>query len=492
MAALVEMAAGAPNTAEKLRARLRAELGESEVVPPEILIALAEERRAQVARDVEMIAEKLATLDESAKLGEFIQRCRDEARQELLPPVRFSPRPNALLEMTYSDKTAEILDLARQLVGIASVTVGGEERPAEIRRAATLIFDYLHNHGLGVRFYDGKYPAILSGFPARMRAPVMLSGHFDVVAPEPDDSQFEPRVEGDYLWGRGSADMKTVVATYLVWMKDTFRHGPPYPPVNLLLVGNEENGEAEPIGTPHALRILAEENGGYAPRLLIAGERTGERGDELWGEICTQNRGILRLEIAARGQRGHSGVSAARVGLAERLLAARVELKAMLEQRMTLNNPDGWQSQVSYPFIQIGRPGVYNLTPDLGLLGVEIRPIPQDDILALSAELRGWCEREDLELNISVMENGIACSHENPYLLSLMAAVRSASGQEPRLGRKLPATSARFAPNGQGVVWGQSGLAPHAKDERHYIPSILPYYRALQEFGSASSVERGM
>jgi len=31
----------------------------------------------------------------------------------------------------------------------------------------------------------------------------------------------------------------------------------------------------------------------------------------------------------------------------------------------------------------------------------------------------------------------------------------------------------------QAVVWGQSRLGPHAKDERHFIPGIEPYYRAL-------------
>ena len=49
------------------------------------------------------------------------------------------------------------------------------------------------------------------------------------------------------------------------------------------------------------------------------------------------------------------------------------------------------------------------------------------------------------------------------------------------MGRKLPGTSARFAPGGQAVVWGQSGIGPHAKDERHYIPSIEPYYNSLNE-----------
>jgi hypothetical protein len=88
-----------------------------------------------------------------------------------------------------------------------------------------------------------------------------------------------------------------------------------------------------------------------------------------------------------------------------------------------------------------------------------------------------------LELSVSVQENGIACDPENSYLTALIQAVKQASGNEPPIGRKLPGTSARFAPAGQGVVWGQSGLAPHARDERHYIPSILPYYRALDEYG---------
>jgi hypothetical protein len=61
----------------------------------------------------------------------------------------------------------------------------------------------------------------------------------------------------------------------------------------------------------------------------------------------------------------------------------------------------------------------------------------------------------------------------------LIEAVRRASGEEPKIGRKLPGTSARFAPGGLGVVWGQSGIGPHARDERHYIPSIEPYFNSL-------------
>ena len=487
LASLVGMAAGAPNASEKLRLRLQQELGGSDEVPLEVLQMLAAEHEARLMREIEIVAETFSTFGkDSAKLSLLLQRARDDVRHDLQAPVRFRPRPEAVLEIAYPDKTSEIVDLAQQLIRIPSVTACPEERLDEVHRAATFIFDYLRNQGLEVRYFNGgKYPAILAGFPDLLEAPVMLSGHFDVVAPDPDDSQFETRLEGDYLWGRGAADMKTVVATNLVWMKDTLRLGKispaGYPPINMLLVGNEENGEGEPMGTPHVLAKLQEESG-YQPGLLIAGERTGEKGSELWGEICTQNRGVMRFDIIARGQRGHSGVAGSSTSLADRIYQAYADLSRLLQSRLTLQSPDNWKSQLSFPFIQVGTPGIYNVTAAEAVMGVEVRPIPQDDLATLHEELQAYCIEHGLELQISVMENGIACAPDNPYLGELVQAVQQASGLVPVLGRKLPGTSARFAPAGQGVVWGQTGIGPHAANERHYIPSILPYYQALQGY----------
>ncbi len=346
-----------------------------------------------------------------------------------------------------------------------------------------------------MKYFDGKYPAIYATFPnASSPTPILLTGHFDVVEPEPDDSQFNPRIEGDYLHGRGAADMKTVVATYLVWMKDMMKgRGVPsgtgkepslnmaerpygFPNIALMLVGNEENGEAEAWGTPHVLKEL-----NLTPSLFIAGERTGEKGNELFGEICVENRGVMRFDVIARGAKAHSGV-AGTGDLSEKLIAARSALNDIFAQHLTLKAADGWQSQAKFPFISVGTPGVYNVTAGEGVLGVEIRPIPQDDVNALKAAVEAYCSENGLEVSFSVMENGVACDPNNPALKALIEAVKQAAGGvEARIGKKLPGTSARFAPGGQAVVWGQSGVGPHAKNEAHFIPSIEPYYRALNE-----------
>ncbi len=494
VAPLWEMAAGGPSTAEAVRARLQGLLPGTDVVPVEVLQQLATEREAQVAREVEAISDGLAAMpDGRAKLEDLLGRARDDARREPGAPIRFRPSEGRVLDTRFPDKTAEIVDLAVRLIQIPSVTnaPAPRQRLDEVQRASTFVYDYLRQAGLQVRIFEqGSYPAVLAEFPGGAGAPVMLNGHFDVVEPEPDDSQFEPRLEGDYLWGRGAADMKTVVATYLVWMKDTVRRGGPFPPVNLLLVGNEEIGEGEPSGTPHVLGRLNEESG-YAPRLLIAGERTGERGDERMGEVCVQNRGLMRLEVAAHGTRGHTGLRSAAADLSAVLFQVRDELQAIFERHLTLAADDAWRSQVRFPYVSVGEAGIFNVTAEHGRLGIEIRPIPQDDVQAILTEVQAFCSLRGLSLTIAAAENGVACSRGNPFLGCLLEAVAEVSGRDAVLGRKLPGTSARFAPDGQGVVWGQTGVGPHAADERHYLPSIEPYYRALDRFAARlSSVPR--
>jgi len=475
---LVEMAEGGKNTAEKIRARLKMEIGNSDEVPMDLLKEFLYEHEAQVKSDVERVcADYNALGSDASKIAEYVQRGREDARQIPNAPIQYRAKTHAAIELSYPNKTAEILDLAQQLIRIPSVTACPEERLDEVHRAGSLIDDYLRNAGLDVKYYDGKYPAVYATFPGASKPdPILLTGHFDVVEPEPDDSQFNPRIEGDYLHGRGAADMKTVVATYLVWMKDQMKAGAPYPNIALMLVGNEENGESEEWGTPHVLKDL-----NLTPSLLVAGERTGEKGNEIFGEICIENRGVMRFDVIARGAKAHSGV-AGTGDLSEKLIAARTALNEMFSKHLTLKAADGWQSQAKFPFINVGTPGVYNVTAAEGILGVEIRPIPQDDVEGLKSKVEDYCAENGLEVKFTVMENGVACDPNNPALKALIEAVRQASGgEEPKIGRKLPGTSARFAPGGQAVVWGQSGVGPHAKNEAHFIPSIEPYYKSLNE-----------
>jgi acetylornithine deacetylase/succinyl-diaminopimelate desuccinylase-like protein len=168
--------------------------------------------------------------------------------------------------------------------------------------------------------------------------------------------------------------------------------------------------------------------------------------------------------------------------LTERLIEARQALSSLLRDMLTLKSEDGWVTALRFPFLTCGESGVYNITPAEGVLGLEIRPIPEDDAGDLLAALRGYCNENGLDLVADVNEGGVACPTANPYLQHLINAVRVTSGAEPRVGKKLAGTSARFAPGGNAVVWGQSGIGPHSRHERHFIPSIGPYFAVLDTF----------
>jgi hypothetical protein len=118
-----------------------------------------------------------------------------------------------------------------------------------------------------------------------------------------------------------------------------------------------------------------------------------------------------------------------------------------------------------------------------------VRPIPGDDLVGLVAEIETLCGELGLEASIEVMEAGVSCPPENPYLAQLTAAVACVSGEEAVIGKKKPGSSARFAPGGKQVVWGQTGIGPHSREERHFIPSIEPYLQVMDEF--AERVRKG-
>ena len=487
---LREMAGGGPNPAGELRAWLEGEMGTPErsasgaaLVPKQLVSEAIFRRRRQVAEEVERIA-MLPEIHESSSpcLGEIVAGIREMARSQPAMPVRLESRRKKVVLETGSDRTREVIDLAVELIKIPSVTNCPDERLDEVLACARLVAGWLREAGLEVElFEDKKYPSVVAGFPGQLVAPVSLCGHFDVVPPEPDDRQFEPRIDGDYLWGRGAADMKTVVASTMVWMRDAAAAGPPYPPLNAILVGNEENGEGEAWGTPHLLAEL-EARVGWAPEIMLVGERTGEKGDEVFGSICTESRGVVRILFTARGEKGHTGTGAVPVDLLDRLIELKGVLASVLARHLTLSSLDGWESAARFPFLNVGEPRVYNITAGSGDLGLEIRPIPSDDVDGLAREIRNLCAELGIEAEFEVMEAGVACPPDNPHLERLVQSVEAVSFRPAVIGRKKPGSSARFAPGGNQVVWGQTGIGPHSSEERHFIPSIEPYVKVLDEF----------
>lgn len=118
---------------------------------------------------------------------------------------------------------------------------------------------------------------------------VVLAGHTDTV---PVNGNAEARIEGDVLWGLGSADMKGGLAVMLALAQQV-----PAPAVDVTFVFYAgEEVAAEHNGLGHLLRSRPDLLEGD---VAILGEPTG-------GELEAGCQGTLKVEVVLGGQRAHT------------------------------------------------------------------------------------------------------------------------------------------------------------------------------------------
>ena len=129
--------------------------------------------------------------------------------------------------------------------------------------------------------------------------PLYFHGHYDVV-PAQDRAQFEPYIDGDRLYGRGTADMKGGLAA-MIYAMVALRDAPGR--VVLHLVPDEETGGAR------GSRLL-EDLGGIG---MLTTEPTS-------GVVWNANRGALSLRVTTHGRSAHVGLAHTGVNAFERMV----------------------------------------------------------------------------------------------------------------------------------------------------------------------------
>jgi len=213
------------------------------------------------------------------------------------------PAFDLALDARFDADVADVLRLSADLCALPGITVPADATAfLPLLETHLVAAEYARQAGLRVLEFEpadgAPYPFLVVGFaendladPA-ITSVVGLIGHLDVVPPREDD-QFTPVLDGVDLYARGAADMKTVVATWLVWMARRQARPGRKPPVVLLISSCEENGSAQPHHTGSVLDRL-EHHYGVEVRFALVGERTGElewmKPEPLIGPICKENR----------------------------------------------------------------------------------------------------------------------------------------------------------------------------------------------------------
>jgi succinyl-diaminopimelate desuccinylase len=339
-------------------------------------------------------------------------------------------------------------------------------RPDEIREAAGFVKGWLESRDIEVKSYDHRgLPALVAevGAPAGEGPCVVMHGHIDVVPARPE--QFEPRIEGDRLIGRGAYDMKGGLAAMMCALKDVERQQRVR--VRLICVPDEESEELDERSTDMVVQR------GLGGDFAITGEPTDLH-------IGVEAKGVLAMRIDVHGRAAHSSTP---------WLGDNAVLKAIDVFRQIESLPFARESSELFdrPSINLGRiqgGDALNKVPDECTMAVDVRYLPGQDPGEILAQVR---KIADIDVTRTFIHPTVSVARTNPFVRALRDAVsRSVRGEVMSVGRDGASDAASFITAGiPAVEFGPAGAGHHGPDEWVSLASLARYRRALADFTRA-------
>lgn len=251
--------------------------------------------------------------------------------------------------------------------------------------------DYLEAHGARCRRIanpEGTKANLFASLGPETPGGVVLSGHSDVVPVDGQTWDSDPFtvVEKDgRLYGRGTADMKSFIATAMAMVPE-FRAQPLQKPLHLALSYDEEVGC---IGVGSMIDDIVANV--PRPEMVIVGEPTDMR-------IINGHKGCYVFETHVKGQAAHSsqphrGGNA--IFAAGRLVAWLGELAARKRAEAPADSPfDPPYTTFNLGLIEGGK-ALNIVAQDCGF-GWEFRPLPSEDTDVIIADFERFAQEEVL------------------------------------------------------------------------------------------------
>ena len=248
--------------------------------------------------------------------------------------------------------------------------------PEGIKQCAGFVKGWLDARDIHTRQIDCRdLPVTLAEVgPADAEATLLLHGHIDVVPGRPE--QFEPRVEGDRLIGRGAYDMKGALAAMLLAVADLREQSRVR--VRLGVVPDEESEEDAERGGD----LLVSE--GFLGDFVITGEPTDMH-------VGVAAKGVVAMRLRVDGRAAHGATP---------WLGENAILRALDVFRAIQSLPFASRSSELFdrPSINLGRilgGDALNKVPDTCYIDVDVRYLPEQDPDAILAEVGGIQRRDD-------------------------------------------------------------------------------------------------
>lgn len=299
------------------------------------------------------------------------------------------------------------------------------DRLEELTRSVDYVEKFFQGSSVIIKRYEsGGKPSIVISTQETLSPDIMLVGHLDVV-PAPDEL-FEPRYEGNKMFGRGVCDMKSECVVLMQILKDLAAQENP-PNIALMLTTDEEIGGFD--GVNHLVNDV-----GYRCQVAIVPD-----GGQAPDDIVLMNKGILLLRLTAHGKTGHGSRPWLGENAIDKILAAYNRVQTLIPAKATAD--DFWYHTCNIGLIQGGEAAnqiAGEATCDLDIRYTE--EITSKELLEKIEQVVG----DLVEVSVRVSGEPIYTDQHDPFVKTYASCAQDVLGIHPTFNKHCGSNDGRF------------------------------------------------
>ena len=387
---------------------------------------------------------------------------------------------------------ADLLGRLQQLVGFATVNPPG----AHYNSVTAWLTHELAGLGLQTKRYaipqkllKKHLPPAQQAFPrfnvlGKLAAPgakktVHFNAHYDVVPVSGKwrhGSPFSGAVQGGWIYGRGTADMKGSIASLLLALQ-ALRATRTAPRLNVEVSFTADEETDSTLGTGWLV-----ENAPIRPDYAIVME--GGEGNA----VCCGHNGVVWLEVTVHGRAAHGSKPEAGVNALEKMSALVVALEDYKRRlaRRTFVTPEG---KTMRPTINLGgvfasgEGGKINTVPALAKFSIDRRVLAVETVAAAEKELRAALaaaarQIPGCRITVDKVSDNHPCYHapKHPFFAAMAGCVARVRREKTVFSVSTGFNDMHFFAHHLKIPtlgYGPGGEDYHAIDERASVKELL-------------------
>jgi succinyl-diaminopimelate desuccinylase len=367
----------------------------------------------------------------------------------------------------------ELVRLTQELVRIPSV-YRPEEPEGNENDVARFVADYLRKAGFETKTEEAApgRPNVWAIWEGDSTGKTLLfEAHMDVVtegsAQEWDHPPFGAQRDGGCIYGRGACDTKGNLAAAVVAVRAIRDSGVAFPGTLVLCHPVDEEGMMVGIKA----FIQNGHAGGVDAAVICEPEEN---------QICTRQKGALRVEVSVRGRMAHGAMPLSGVNPVTRAARFVVAVEELESEEIARHGEDPFLGRPSLtPTIlmgpELGEPQI-NVIPASAYVALDIRTIPAQSHEDLVERLRDILARlaaddPDFDATFEVIEERppTETPEDEPLVSAMARATAYLTGGKPRYNGVPGATDGTFLRAWAGIPIVTTGAGnreiPHHADE---------------------------